>query len=98
MGSFKGILFKWPGPSQIHRRKLSGNARGRHPRQVWVFIILDKDNNDCYITRVRDRTAVTLHAIIRAKIRNMTEIWTDRWSAYATANGKLALFQPFYVF
>lgn len=55
---------------------------GRVYPQQWVFGGICRENNQCFLYAVRDRTAATLLSVIRECINPGTTIMSDLWASY----------------
>jgi transposase-like protein len=53
-------------------------------RQVWLFGLIDRATNKCFLTIVPNRKKETLLKIIKEKCLDYTTIMSDKWSAYGS--------------
>jgi len=60
------------------------NNVGRVLPQLWIFGGICRENGECFLVEVPDRSAATLIKVIKERIKPGTTIMSDCWKAYST--------------
>jgi len=69
--------------AKIGRRKYN---RGRIIRGQWIFGVIERNSGRIFVIPIKDRSAITLTAIIQKHIAPGTIIHSDSWKGYNLLN------------